>query len=53
MILLGLVITLNNFTSLIRELHIGTNLGRGNTTQQNIALADLEQLQLHDWTFLT
>ena len=26
---------------------------RGNTTQQNIALADLEQLQLQDWAFLT
>ena len=53
MILLGLVRTLNNFTSLSRELYIGTNPWRGNTTQQNFALADLEQLQPHDWTFLT
>lgn len=41
-----------NFTSLIREICIGVDPHRGSTYFQDLAMARLEQLQIHKWKYI-
>ena len=41
-----------NLTSLIREICVGLDSGRGNISIQDVALANLDQLQFSSWKYI-